>query len=85
MYRYIIKADFGLLVNIDIKHHSHQNLNLNLQNSIQTTTISASTVNEYGVILSFLYTYIFASVNFYFKVVAKGQKTSGTFKSYLIN
>lgn len=52
MYRYIIKADFGLLVNIDtcIKHHSHQNLNLNLQNSIQTTTISASTVNEYGVI-----------------------------------
>lgn len=34
MYRYIIKADFGLLVNIDIKHHSHQNLNLNLQNSI---------------------------------------------------
>lgn len=50
MYRYIIKADFGLLVNIDIKHHCHQNLNLNLQNSIQTTTISASTVNEYGVI-----------------------------------
>lgn len=50
MYRYIIKADFGLLVNIDIKHHSHQNLNLNLQNSIYTTTISASTVNEYGVI-----------------------------------
>lgn len=34
MYRYIIKADFGLLVNIDIKHHSHQNLNLNLQSSI---------------------------------------------------
>lgn len=35
MYRYIIKADFGLLVNIDIKqYHSHQNLNLNLQNSI---------------------------------------------------